>query len=58
MNLEKRLENYINSLDKDIKRLREQRTFNQIRNMIDESDANLIEEIKLRLIEEVVKGGR
>lgn len=50
MNLEKRLDNYINSLDKDIKRLREQRTFNQIRNMINESDANLIEEIKLDLI--------
>ena len=55
MNLEKRLDNYINNLDKDIKRIREQESFNHVRNLLNESDANLIEEIKLDLLE-VLRG--
>ena len=55
MNLEKRLDNYINSLDKDIKRLRDQESFHHMRNLLNESDANLIEEIKLDLLE-VLRG--
>ena len=48
--LEKRLEIFINNLDKDIRELREHKTLNEMRNMIAESDASLVEEIKLDLI--------
>lgn len=49
--LEKRLEGFINSLDKGIKRIRAEQETSKIRNLIKESDANLLEDIKNDLIE-------
>lgn len=49
--LRKQLEIYVNSLDKDIKRIRNKNDSNKIRNLIAESDANLLEDIKYDLLE-------